>query len=84
MRWRVELNLSLKQPVIKSTYLNPQVFVVDPGILGTKVDLSEYENYTYAVRQLGRFLDEMYMHKRTRSSLGYLIPAEFEQQWLAQ
>ena len=49
-----------------------------------EVDLSEYEDYTDAIRQLGRFLDEVYMHKRIHSSLGYLTPAEFEQQWLTQ
>lgn len=49
-----------------------------------EVDLSEYEDYTDAVRQLGRFLDEVYMHKRIHSSLGYLTPVEFEQQWLWQ
>ena len=41
------------------------------------VDLSEYEDYTDAVRQLGRFLDEVYMHKRIHSSLGSLTPVEF-------
>src|SRR6266699_1424320 len=49
-----------------------------------EVDLSEYEDYTDAVRQVGRFLDEVYMHKRIHSSLGYLTPLEFEQQWLSQ
>jgi putative transposase len=49
-----------------------------------EVDLSEYEDYTDAVRQLGRFLDEVYMHKRIHSSLGYLTPAEFEQDWLSR
>ncbi len=49
-----------------------------------EVDLSEYEDYTDAVRQLGRFLDEVYMYKRIHSSLGYLTPVEFEQYWLTQ
>jgi len=46
-----------------------------------EVDLSEYLDYNDAYRQLGRFLDDVYMHKRIHSSLGYLTPAEFEEQW---
>jgi transposase InsO family protein len=49
-----------------------------------EVDLSEYEDYHDAIQQLGRFLDDVYMHKRIHSSLGYLTPIEFESQWLAQ
>jgi len=49
-----------------------------------EVDLSEYRDYQDAYRQLGRFLDDVYMHKRIHSSLGYLTPAEFESQWRAQ
>jgi len=45
------------------------------------VELSEYREYDDAYRQIGRFLDEVYMHKRIHSSLGYLTPAEFEHQW---
>ena len=45
------------------------------------VDLSEYLDYHDVCRQMGRFLDEVYMHKRIHSSLGYLTPAEFEEQW---
>ncbi len=46
-----------------------------------EVDLSEYECYNDAVFQLGRFLNDVYMHKRIHSSLGYLTPAEFEERW---
>jgi len=43
--------------------------------------LSEYIDYNDAYRQLGRFVNDVYMHKRIHSSLGYLTPAEFEAQW---
>lgn len=46
-----------------------------------EVDLSEYIDYHDAYHQLGRFLDDVYMYKRIHSSLGYLTPAEFEEQW---
>lgn len=46
-----------------------------------EVDLSEYMDYTDAVRQIGRFLNDVYVNKRIHSSLGYLTPAEFEAQW---
>jgi len=49
-----------------------------------EVDLSEYDDYHDALRQIGRFLDDVYMHKRIHSSLGYLAPVEFERQWRAQ
>jgi putative transposase len=46
-----------------------------------EVELSDYQDYADAMRQIGRFLDEVYLHKRIHSSLGYLTPAEFESQW---
>ena len=49
-----------------------------------EVDLSEYLDYHDAYRQLGRFLDTVYTHKRIHSSLGYLTPVEFEAQWLQE
>ena len=48
-----------------------------------EVDLSEYEDFGDAMRGLGRFLDDVYNLKRIHSSLGYLTPAEFEQQWIS-
>ena len=49
-----------------------------------EVYLSDYQNYHDAYQQIGRFLEEVYIHKRIHSSLGYLTPAEFEAQWLAE
>jgi len=47
-----------------------------------EVDLSEYRDYHDAYQKIGRFLEDVYMHKRIHSSLGYLTPVEFEVQWL--
>ena len=47
-----------------------------------KVDLSDYQDYHDAYRQIGRFLEDVYMRKRIHSSLGYLTPVEFERHWL--
>lgn len=49
-----------------------------------EVALTEYADFADARRQLGRFLDAVYNRKRIHSALGYLTPAEFEQQWRAE
>ena len=46
-----------------------------------EVVLSDYRDFEDARSQIGRFLDEVYTHKRIHSSLGYLTPAEFEEGW---
>jgi len=49
-----------------------------------EVDLSEYRDFADAHRQIGLFIQDVYMTKRIHSSLGYLTPAEFEASyWLA-
>jgi putative transposase len=49
-----------------------------------EVYLNEYGDLADARRQIGRFIDEVYLSKRIHSSLGYLTPAEFEAQWREQ
>jgi transposase InsO family protein len=49
-----------------------------------EVNLSEYHDFADAQRQLARFLDDVYNVKRIHSSLGYLTPREFEEQWRTQ
>lgn len=43
-----------------------------------EVDLSDYRDFADTREQIGRFIQDVYNHKRIHSSLGYLTPAEFE------
>jgi transposase InsO family protein len=46
-----------------------------------EVELAEYRNFAEAYREIGQFLEDVYSKKRIHSSLGYLTPMEFENQW---
>jgi transposase InsO family protein len=46
-----------------------------------EVYLADYQDFADALRQISRFLDDVYNIKRIHSSLGYLTPREFEEQW---
>lgn len=46
------------------------------------VELSDYQDYADARQHIAHFLEQVYMHKRIHSALGYLTPVEFETQWV--
>ena len=48
------------------------------------VDLDEDRDLSAARARIGHVLDDVSMHKRVHSSLGYLPPSEFEAAWEAQ
>lgn len=49
-----------------------------------EVNLSDYQDFADAHRQIMRFLDDVYNIKRIHSALGYLTPKEFEDQWRSE
>ena len=49
-----------------------------------EVEMSDYQNFADAYRQIGQFLEDVYNTKRIHSSLGYLTPLEFEAAWQSQ
>jgi transposase InsO family protein len=49
-----------------------------------EVYLHEYRDLEDARRHIRHFLDEVYMHKRVHSALGYVPPAEYEAQWYTE
>jgi len=49
-----------------------------------EVYMTEYESFEDAYNNIEKFLDEVYNKKRLHSGIGYLPPAEFEQQALKE
>lgn len=49
-----------------------------------EVYLHEYQDYHDARAHIAHFLDDVYMHKRLHSALGYVPPAEFEANYFLQ
>ena len=49
-----------------------------------EVRLHDYVDFRAAYQHMGRFLDDVYQHKRIHSASGYLTPAEFKTQGLEQ
>lgn len=49
-----------------------------------EVYLNEYRDFAEARQRIGRFLDDVYQHKRVHSALGYKTPAEFEAEHLRE
>lgn len=49
-----------------------------------EIDLADYQDFADAYAQIGHFIEQVYLHKRIHSSLGYLTPAEFEADWRQQ
>jgi putative transposase len=49
-----------------------------------EVYLNEYATLREAEKQIGRFIEDVYLNKRIHSKLGYLTPAEFEAAWRRQ
>jgi transposase InsO family protein len=45
---------------------------------------TEYPDFADARRRIGKFIESFHNQKRLHSALGYLPPAEFEQQLLFQ
>jgi transposase InsO family protein len=80
----VEAGVQLSMAEVGQAWQNGYAERLIRTIKEEEIDLSEYEDYWDAHRQIGQFLEEVYMRKRIHSSLGYLTPVEFESQWLAQ
>ena len=75
------LNVNLSMATVGEPRENGYAERLMRTIKEEEVNLSEYRDFADAHRQMTRFLDDVYNVKRIHSSLGYLTPREFEEQW---
>ena len=75
-------HISISMTDVGAAWQNGHVERLIRTIKEEEVDMTEYRDHWDAYRQIGRFLEGVYMHKRIHSALGYLTPVEFETQWL--
>ena len=78
------LNVTLSMAAVGEPRENGYAERLIRTIKEEEVYLSDYEDFADALRQIGRFLDDVYNVKRIHSALGYLTPREFEEQWRGQ
>jgi len=76
-----KLNVTLSMAAVGEPRENGYAERLMRTIKEEEVDLSDYEDYADARRQIMQFLDDVYNVKRIHSALGYLTPKEFEEQW---
>jgi putative transposase len=75
------LNVQVSMATVGKPEENPYAERLIRTIKEEEVYLSDYQDFTDAYQQLGRFLDDVYNCKRIHSALGYLTPSEFAGGW---
>lgn len=73
-----QLGAQISMAAIGNVYENALAESFFATLKREEVYLHDYQSFAEAEANLGRFLDDVYNHKRLHSSLGYRPPTEFE------